>query len=53
MLFDEAVVPGAADMDLFAELADFHPAVLDQPGVFAPDLIRIVRDGHAFDIDVG
>ena len=39
--------------DLLAELADFHAAVLNQPGNLAPDLIRVLRDGHAFDIDFG
>ena len=53
MLVDEAIVRVAADADLVAELADFHPIVLDQPGDFAPDLVRVFRDGHAIDVDVG
>ena len=53
MLLGEAVVRVVADTDLLAELAGFHAAVLDQPGNLAPDLIRVLRDGHAFDIDFG
>ena len=53
MLLAEAVVRVVADTDLLAKLADFHAAVLNQPGNLAPDLIRVLRDGHAFDIDFG
>ena len=53
MLLGEAVVRVVADTDLLAKLADFHAAVLNQPGNLAPDLIRVLRDGHAFDIDFG
>lgn len=52
MLLGEAVVRVVADTDLLAKLADFHAAVLNQPGNLAPDLIRVLRDGHAFDIDL-
>ena len=53
MLLGEAVVRVVADTDLLAKLAGFHAAVLNQPGNLAPDLIRVLRDGHAFDIDFG
>lgn len=53
MLMDEPVVRVVADINPFAEVTDFHPAVLDQPDNLAPNLIGVVRDGLAFDIDIG